>query len=149
MRQFFGFFIPIMAGFVVLYLIVDFFDRLDILLRNDASVSASLRYFLFKIPLIITQITPAAVITAILLALGVLARHSEVTALRASGVSLMQSAVPLLGVTLVAATQRALPYRSSHSILPYPTGHWDIGLDSGGLWLLNLNKEFPCLCSAK
>jgi lipopolysaccharide export system permease protein len=90
-----------MVAFVALYLIVDLFNRLDVLLRNDASVDASVRYFLFKIPLIVTQIAPAAVITAMLLALGLLARHSEVTALRASGVSLLQSAVPLVGVTLL------------------------------------------------
>jgi lipopolysaccharide export system permease protein len=101
MRQFFGFFIPILVAFVTLYLIVDLFNRLDILLRNQASVDASVRYFLFKIPLIVTQIAPAAVITAILLALGVLSHHSEVTAMRANGVSLVQSAVPLVGVALL------------------------------------------------
>jgi lipopolysaccharide export system permease protein len=100
-RQFLGLFVAILAAFVTLYLVVDLFNRLDILLRNHASVDASLRYFLFKIPLIITQIAPAAVITAILLALGLLARHGEITALRASGVSLVQSAVPLIGVALL------------------------------------------------
>jgi len=99
-RQFCGFFFPIMAGFIVLYIVVDFFDRLDVLLRHQASFSASVRYFLFKIPLMVTQITPAAVTTAILLSLGVSARHNEITAMRASGVSLARSAMPLLWLML-------------------------------------------------
>lgn len=101
LHQFFAFLLPIIAGFVVLYLIVDLFERLDVLLRNQASVGASVRYFLFKVPLIVTQIMPAAVVTAILLALGVLARHNEILAFRAGGISLAQSAVPLLAVTFL------------------------------------------------
>jgi len=95
-REFFGMFVPILLGFVILYLIVDFFDRLDILLKNHATPAATLRYFLFKVPLIVTQILPPAVLAGMLLSLGMLSRRNEVTALRASGVSLLQTALPLL-----------------------------------------------------
>lgn len=117
-RQFFGFFVPILVGFVFLYLIVDLFDRLDVLLRFHATLGASVRYFLFKIPLMVTQITPPAVITAILLALGLLARHSEVTALRAGGVSLGQCALPLVVVAFLISlavlvwNETVVPYSS-------------------------------------
>jgi len=69
-RQFLSLLLPILASFVLLYIIIDLFDRLDILLRHDASFSAAIRYFLFKIPLMLTQITPPAVITAALLTYG-------------------------------------------------------------------------------
>lgn len=98
LRQFFGFFLPILFGFIFLYLLVDAFSRMDILLRHQATLDASLRYFFFKIPLMVTQITPPAVICAVLLAFATLARHSEITALRSSGVSLPQTAIPLLSV---------------------------------------------------
>jgi len=101
LRQFFAFFVPILAGFIMLSVIVDLFDRLDIFLRYDATVSATIRYFLFKIPRMVSEITPAAVITAILLSTGLLARHCEITALRASGVSLTQFAMPLIGAALL------------------------------------------------
>lgn len=96
--QFVAMFLPILAGFVLLYVIIDLFDRLDILMRNDATVGAASRYFLFKIPLMVTQIMPPAVITAVLLALGMLGRRNEIVALRASGVSLLQTAVPILAL---------------------------------------------------
>jgi lipopolysaccharide export system permease protein len=96
--QFMAMFLPILAGFVLLYVVIDLFDRLDILMRHDATVGAATRYFLFKIPLMVTQIMPPAVITAVLLAFGMLGRRNEIVALRASGVSLGQTAIPILAL---------------------------------------------------
>jgi lipopolysaccharide export system permease protein len=116
--QFVSIFVPVLAAFVLLYLIIDLFDRLDVLLRHEATVSASARYFLFKIPLMITQITPPAVITAVLLAFGILSRHNEVVAMRAGGVSLLQTAVPILlitcGISVLALiwNEMVVPYSS-------------------------------------
>lgn len=100
LRRFAAVFFALMATFVVLYLIVDVLDRLDILFRHDATLSASVRYFVFKIPLMITHVLPAATLVATLLALGLLARSNEITAWRASGVSLWQTGRPLLGAAL-------------------------------------------------
>lgn len=98
-RQFVGLFLPILAGFVLLYVIIDLFDRLDVLMRHDATIGAATRYFLFKIPLMVTHIMPPAVITSVLLVFGMLGRRNEIVALRASGVSLGQTAVPILVLT--------------------------------------------------
>lgn len=97
-RECISVFIPVVLAFLVLYLIVDFFDRLNLLLQNHADPLSAFRYFLFKVPLIITQITPPAVLAAMLLSLGMLSRRNEIIALRASGVSLAQMALPLLAV---------------------------------------------------
>lgn len=115
-REFFSFFIPIVLAFVLLYLIVDFFDRLDLLLRNHATFGSAARYFLFKIPLMVTQILPPAALAAILLSLGMLGRRNEITALRASGVSLLQMAIPLL-VLATAICLAALVW--NETIVPY------------------------------
>ena len=97
-REFASMLAPILASFIGVYLIIDFFERLDGLLRNDATVGLAVRYFLFKIPLMITQVTPPAVLAAVLISLGSLARRNEVVAFRALGVSLAQMATPLIGV---------------------------------------------------
>lgn len=117
-RQFAGLFLLITTAFVLLYLIVDLFDRLDIFLRHEASLGATVRYFLFKIPLILTQMTPPAVMTAVLLSLGLLTRHNEITALRAGGVSLTQTALPLVAITfgislaVLVWNETVVPYSS-------------------------------------
>ena len=114
--QFLGILLPVTATFVLLYVIVDLFDRLDILLRHQATVAATARYFWFKIPLMLTQITPPAVITSMLLALGLLSRRNEIIALRASGVSLGQTAVPLLAV---AAGISVAAFIWNETVVPY------------------------------
>jgi len=99
--EFLGIFVPIMLAFVLLYVVVDFFDRLTILLKNHAAPAAALRYFLFKVPLMVTQVMPPAVLMSMLLSLGMLSRRNEIIALRASGVSLYQMALPLLAVAVM------------------------------------------------
>jgi lipopolysaccharide export system permease protein len=118
LREFFGVLIPIILAFVTLYLIIDFFDRIDFLLRYDAAPMAALRYFAFKVPLILTQMIPPAVIAALLIALGTLSRHNEVTALRASGVSLAQIASPLLAAAVILSLA-VLAW--NETIVPYST----------------------------
>jgi lipopolysaccharide export system permease protein len=118
LREFIGMLVPILSAFVMLYLIVDFFDRLDILLKNHATAAAVVRYFAFKIPLILTQITPPAVLAAILLSLGMLSRRNEIIALRASGVSLIQTGVPLLGLAALLSLATLV---WNETVVPYCT----------------------------
>jgi len=110
--------LPVILAFVILYLIVDFFDRLDLLLKNHATPISAVRYFVFKIPLIITQIMPPAVLAATLLSLGILSRRNEIIALRASGVSLTQTASPLL---LLAAVVSVGTLLWNEVVVPYCT----------------------------
>jgi len=117
-REFIGMLIPIVLAFLVVYLVVDFFDRLDVLLKNHASVFSAVRYFAFKMPLIVTQIMPPAVLAALLLSQGMLSRHNEIVALRASGVSLPQTAVPLL---LLATLISGGTFAWNEAIVPYCT----------------------------
>jgi lipopolysaccharide export LptBFGC system permease protein LptF len=90
-----------LAAFVLLYLCIDFFERIPRFLEHDPSASQVLTYFLLKIPLIVSQIMPAAVLAAILLGLGALARRAELMAMRACGISLWQIATPLLVATVL------------------------------------------------
>ncbi|MBU6281543.1 LPS export ABC transporter permease LptG [bacterium] len=89
-----------LAGFIAIYLCVDFFERFASFLSHGASVGLILLYFLLKIPRILTEIMPVAVLAATLLGLGALARRNELMAMRACGISLAQIAAPVLGACL-------------------------------------------------
>jgi len=107
-----------MLGFIAVYILVDFFDRFGTYLKYQTSAGTVLRYFLFKVPLIVTQLVPVATLGGVLLGLGTLARHNELTAMRASGVSTLQIARPLIFTTLVlslgilAWNEAVVPYSS-------------------------------------
>jgi len=109
------------AAFVVIYVIADFFDRFDGFLKHDATLGAIALVFLFKIPLIVTQITPVAVLAGALVSLGLLARHNEFVALRACGVSIWQITVPLL---VVAAGISVATFVWNETVVPYSARRW-------------------------
>jgi lipopolysaccharide export system permease protein len=90
-----------LATFVGLYLCVDFFERFPSFLSHGAKGGLIASYFLLKIPLILTQMMPAAVLAGVLLSLGTLARRSELMAMRACGISLWQIGAPIALVCLV------------------------------------------------
>lgn len=89
-----------LLSFVMLYLIVDFFDRFDDFLKHGAGIGSMVRYFLFKVPKVVTEVTPVATLASMLLSLGGFSRNNELTAMRACGVSSAQIVAPLLLVTL-------------------------------------------------
>ena len=83
-----------LLAFIVVYLIADFSDRIDDFLKHQAPVGAIVRYFLVRVPLIINEVLPIAVLAAMLLSLGGLSRHNELTAMRACGLSSAQIVAP-------------------------------------------------------
>ena len=85
----------------VLYLVVDIFDLVDNLLGKGASLATSLRYFLYKLPLIISRVFGFATLFATFLTLGALARDREVAALRSCGLSLYRIALPFIMASIL------------------------------------------------
>jgi len=101
LREFGRSFALCIAAFVGLYLCIDFFERFPGFLSHDPPMRLVVLYFALKVPLIVTQMTPVAVLAAMLLSLGGLARRSELMAMRSCGVSLWQIGAPLAGACLV------------------------------------------------
>lgn len=85
----------------VLYLVIDFFDRIDTVMQSKSTLWISSRYFLYKLPLLISRVLAFAVLFATLFSLGLLSRNHEITALRSSGMSLRRIALPLLLFSLL------------------------------------------------
>jgi lipopolysaccharide export system permease protein len=115
-REFLRFFFLCLSLFLGIALLVDFFDRLNGFIKYAAPVSAIVRYFAFKAPLLITQAAPAAALTGSLLSLGLLSRHREILALKACGISPWQIARPLL---LSASILSAGVWMWNEVVVPY------------------------------
>jgi LPS export ABC transporter permease LptG len=89
-----------------LYTTIDFFDRIGSLLEAGASALTIARYFFYKAPLLISRVIGFAALFSTLFCLGALARAHEITALRASGISVGRIGSPLLilGILICAVT---------------------------------------------
>jgi len=87
---------------IVIYLSIDFFGRIDKFLEAELAPSLVAAFFLYKIPLIVSQITPIAVLLGVLSAFGLMAKNNEITALKSGGVSLHYLLLPVavIGISL-------------------------------------------------
>lgn len=101
LSQFLTFLGLCLGSFVVIYLIIDFLEKYDRFARGSGDASQMLLFFLYKIPEIIGQVMPLAALMATLLTLGLMARNSEITALKGCGISLVRIAAPLMATALL------------------------------------------------
>lgn len=102
--------------FVVLFLVFDFFDRIDNLLEEDISIWIAVKYFLFKIPGMISMTLPIAMLVATMFTLGILSKNSEMTAMRASGLKISWLTRPVIAVGLVLSI---LSVAFNETVVPY------------------------------
>ena len=97
----FVFYVAVMlASFVSLTLIYNFFELMGDMLRNSSLVKM-FTYLFFLAPSLIYTMLPISILVAVLVTFGVLTKHNEVTAFRACGVSLHRLALPILIISVL------------------------------------------------
>jgi lipopolysaccharide export system permease protein len=101
--------------FVALYLVVDFFERIDDFIEAQLPLSLAVHFFLLKLPLIIQQGIPMGVLMGTLITLGLMARSNELLALKAGGVSPVLVVGPIL---VFAFTLSAVDFAFSEYLVP-------------------------------
>lgn len=102
-REFARLFALCLAGGTLLYALIDVFDRIERFLRHGASVKWILLFLAYKVPLIVYQILPAAMLLAVLLTIGLMSRNNEVLALRTSGVPIWRISYPFVAISLAVS----------------------------------------------
>src|SRR5512143_2020407 len=92
-----------LSGFLVLWVVQDLITELTTLQNSKMLPLDILEYYLVKAPEFIVLILPMALLLAMLYTLTNLARHHEITAIRAAGVSLWRLSLPYFGVGLLTS----------------------------------------------
>ena len=85
-----------LAMLLLVYLSIDFFGKIGRMIQDDASFSMILLYFALKIPKIVFDIAPIALLIATLVVLGLQSRHNEIVAMKSNGISLLYATSPIL-----------------------------------------------------
>jgi len=129
-------FVITLAAFVMIYVLVDFFERIDNFIEAGAKLSYMLVYILFKLPLVIDQMTPVAVLMSTIISLGLLARGNEIIALKASGVSPARVVLPVMGLCLFISLAS---FFNSETIVPYTNRRFN------AIWKSQVQKKAPKL----
>jgi lipopolysaccharide export system permease protein len=105
-----------LAALLGIYYIVDIFNHMDIFITYKAPLGWKFSYFLYKLPLVIYQVAPVAVLISVVMVLGVMARYSELTAVKAGGVSIFYLTIPLVTAAFCVS---GLIFVNNEYLLPY------------------------------
>jgi LPS export ABC transporter permease LptF/LPS export ABC transporter permease LptG len=93
----------VLASFVVLFLVFTLFELLTDILRNGVAMGTVGEYLLDLIPWTVYLFLPLAVLVAVLVTFGLMARANEITALKATGISVYRVATPVLIIGAILA----------------------------------------------
>lgn len=102
LREFFLPWVYCLDAFVLLWLVADLIGRLDDFIEANMGFGQAFRYYFVLFPEVLVQILPMSLLLGLLFVLTNLAKHNELLAMRACGVSLARLATPFwaLGLTL-------------------------------------------------
>lgn len=101
LREFMMYFFLLIFVFIILFILGDVFNDLSDLLEKKAPFGSMLTYFMLKLPGNIRFILPISILLACMWTMANFGKHMEVTAMRASGVSLFRCGGPVLLVGLI------------------------------------------------
>jgi lipopolysaccharide export system permease protein len=115
LQSFLFYFVLLLTSFVMMTHVYTFFDLLSDIVKNHVAMSRVFTYLFFLTPQLIFDSTPISVLVAVLITFGILTKHNEITAMKASGVSLYRLSVPVL---LTAALLSAGLFAFGHYYVP-------------------------------
>ena len=91
----------VLAAFSSLFIIFTFFELIGDIIRNRTPLVTVGDYLINLIPYIIYNVTPLCSLVAVLITFGALNRSSELTAMKATGISLYRVVAPVLVIALL------------------------------------------------
>jgi len=94
----------ILIVFVVLYLMVDIFSTLSSILKHHTPLLILGQYYLHSLPLILLRVSPVSLLISTLYVFGELNKNNEIISIRASGISILRLAFPVICFAFVAST---------------------------------------------
>jgi LPS export ABC transporter permease LptG/LPS export ABC transporter permease LptF len=101
LKSFLFWFALLLIGFVFMTHVYTFFDLLSDIVKNQIAMTRVFTYLFFLTPQLVFDSAPLSVLVAVLITFGILTKHNEITAMKASGVSLYRLAVPVLAAALL------------------------------------------------
>ncbi len=122
LSQYFRVFFMVFIGFLSLFIIVDFFQMFDHIVKNEIPLGTVLGYYQFYLPQIIFFVLLIINLVSTLVTFGIFSKHNEVTAIKGGGISLYRIS---LSVFMVAALTSVFNFYLEERILPTSNAEYD------------------------
>ncbi len=101
LREFISTFVLVLVSFVLLMLVFTFFELLGDIIRNRTPLVTVGAYLFNLTPSMVYNIAPLGVLVAVLVTFSVLSRTSELTAMKATGISIYRVILPILTIAAI------------------------------------------------
>lgn len=137
LREFVRPFIILLLSFDTMYLIFDLFDNMSKFIETGFPTLRILQYYGSLIASYSHLFAPAALMLATLFSMWMLSRNSEITAMRASGISFLSLSMPFLGVAAVVAL---LQWANSEYVVP-EAASWAARMKNQGFALDRIDTD--------
>jgi lipopolysaccharide export system permease protein len=99
--QFFSILFFSMIGFVVVFTLVDIIDHLDMFIDTNITGHEIVLYYAYTIPWFINIAFPMSLLVSTIFSFGLLQKRNEISAIKASGISIHRISIPLLVLGLI------------------------------------------------
>src|ERR1700730_10506086 len=101
LQTFLFYFGMLLLSFVLMTHVYTFFELLSDIVKNHVAMARVFTYLFFLTPQLIYESAPLSVLVAVLITFGILAKHNEVTAFKACGISLYRLSIPIVAAALM------------------------------------------------
>jgi lipopolysaccharide export system permease protein len=135
-KEFFKLLVLCLLVFICIYFFSILFGRIDNFLEAGVSNRLMLTYFLYNLPLIVFQMLPPAALIAVIIMFSLMKRNNEITAMKASGLSLFRIAQPVIGAALFLV---AAAFLLAETVVPYTSSM------ANRIWRIEVQEENPHL----
>lgn len=139
-KEIFKYFAILLLMVVGIYLLVDFFERIDDFLEADLSFIKAIIFFHLKIPFIVSQIAPIGVFLAVIIVFGLMNKHNEIIALQSSGGSMYYLLRPTL---LIGLFLSILIFLLAELVVPMTISK------ANNIWSVEVKKESAVVSKGK
>lgn len=95
LRQFLSYLATILLVLAGLYGLIEFLEKVDTFIEHGAGLADYFDYPLYKLPLMLSQMLPMAVLLAAFATIGLLSRTQQLTAFKSGGIGVARLAWPL------------------------------------------------------
>jgi lipopolysaccharide export system permease protein len=138
-----------LAAFVGIFLLIDFFERVDDFLEHGAHISLYFLYLLNTGPVAAVQVVPIAILLASFGTIGGLSRSNELTAMRSGGISIWRVIMSIIGasllitLTVLAANEYLVPLNQkkiNHILRVDLKGKTEIFFKRDHIWVKEDNR---------
>jgi LPS export ABC transporter permease LptF/LPS export ABC transporter permease LptG len=103
LRDFFVYLGMILSTFLVLVIVFTLFELLGDILHNQVPPTVVAEYLLNVTPYLLYNVAPLVVLLAVLITFGLMQRSNEITAIKATGISIYRIVTPVIAAAAVLA----------------------------------------------